>query len=220
MSPRIELVWPAGADDVLRDEVQRVMYAVVEIGGAIGYLKPPGRDETDRFLDGVLAGVRRGDAALALARVDGVVQAMGLWKRDPAQIFEHSAEVAKVMAHPSERGLGLGRLIVAGLIDHARAAGIETLTLGVRGNNLGAIELYEGLGFREWGRLPNVIEVGLERFDQVRMFLELGRGPRVVLRGSAPGGKGSSPRRAAEPADEGWVPVGPGQKSDQERRKR
>jgi ribosomal protein S18 acetylase RimI-like enzyme len=26
-----------------------------------------------------------------------------------------------------------------------------------RGNNHGAIELYEQLGFREWGRQPNVI---------------------------------------------------------------
>ncbi|GAA3826349.1 hypothetical protein GCM10022226_53860 [Sphaerisporangium flaviroseum] len=195
MSPQIELVWPAEADDLLRVEVHRVIHAVVEMGGAVGYLRPPGREETDPFLDDVLADVRLGRAALALARVDGVVRAMGLWRRASAPVFEHSAELGKVMAHPSARGLGLGRLVVGALVDDARAAGIETLTLGVRGNNHGAIQLYEELGFREWGRLPNVIEVGLERFDDVRMFLELGRDPKLLLRGSSPGGIGSSPRR-------------------------
>ncbi|WP_405140719.1 GNAT family N-acetyltransferase [Sphaerisporangium sp. NBC_01403] len=199
MSPRIDLVWPTEADEALREEVQRVMHAVVELGGAVGYLRPPGRDETDPFLDGVLADVRIGRAALALARVDGVVKATGLWRRVPGPVFEHSAELGKIMAHPSARGLRLGRLVVAALVEDARAAGVETLTLGVRGNNHGAIELYEELGFREWGRLPNVIEVGHERFDEVHMYLELGRDPKIVLRGSAQGGPGSSPRRSRGP---------------------
>ncbi|GGL02717.1 hypothetical protein Sme01_19630 [Sphaerisporangium melleum] len=198
MSAHIELTWPSAADDVLRAQVHRVIHAVVRAGGAVGHLAPPGRDETDRFLDEVLAGVRAGDAALALARVDGVVSAMGMWRRSLAPVFAHSAEVGKVMAHPSARGLGLGRLVVDGLIANARAAGLEILTLGARGNNHGAIELYEELGFREWGRLPNVIAVGRERFDDVRMFLDLGnRAPEVVLRGSSAGGPGSSPRRRA-----------------------
>ncbi|MFC4586039.1 GNAT family N-acetyltransferase [Sphaerisporangium corydalis] len=196
MSSRIDLVWPSEADDVLRDQVHQVLHAVVAAGGAVGYLRPPGGPETDKFLDGVLTAVRHGHAALALARVDGVVRAMGLWKREPEPIFQHSARVGKIMAHPSARGLGLGRLVVGALVENARAAGIETLTLGVRGNNHGAIELYEELGFREWGRLPNVIEVGDERFDDVRMLLTLGRAPTVVLRGSQTGGAGSSPRRA------------------------
>ncbi len=192
------------ADDVLREEVHRVVHAVVELGGAVGFLRPPGRDETDPFLDGVLADVRHGRAALVVARVDGVAQAMGLWKRASAQVFAHSAEIGKVMAHPSARGLGLGRRVVEALIAGARAAGMETLTLSARGNNHGAIELYEELGFRVWGRLPNVVEVGLERFDQVRMYLDLGtRDPRVVLRGSAPGGAGSSPRRRLRAGSQG-----------------
>ena len=110
-------------------------------------------------------------------------------------VFAHSADIQKVMAHPDARGLGLGRLIVTALIDSASDADIETLALGVRGNNHGALELYEQLGFRVWGRQKNVIEVGNERFDDVRMFLDLGRSQNVILRGSESGGPGSSPRR-------------------------
>lgn len=195
MRAKLELRWPTSADNRLRAEIHRVFHDVVERGGAIGYLSPPTKAETDAWLDEILAAVAVGDAALAVACIDGRVEATGLWRRRPGPVFAHSADVEKVMAHPHVRGLRLGHLIVAALIDSAKNAQLETLALGVRGNNHGAIELYEQLGFREWGRLPNVIEVGDERYDDVRMFLDLGRGRGVVLRGSGPGGPGSSPRR-------------------------
>lgn len=195
MSPHIEIHWPTVADERLRAAVHRMIYSVVGLGGAIGWLSPPDRAETDRWLHEVLDRTRAGDAALALALLDGEVAAGGLWRRDATDVFRHRAELQKVMAHPQARGLRLGRRLLEALIDHARGNGIETLTLGVRGNNHGAIELYERLGFREWGRLPNSIEVGDERYDDVKMFLELGRPANVILRGSPPDGPGSSPRR-------------------------
>lgn len=195
MHPRIELVWPTHTRALPSVEIHRVLHDVAELGGAIGYVTPPTRTEIDAWLEQTLTAVRSGDAALAVALVDGSVQATGLWRRSPHEMFRQSAEIEKVMVHPSARGLGLGRLIGEALVQSARAAGLETLDLGVRGNNHGAIELYEQLGFHEWGRLPNVIEVGDERYDAVRMMLALGHGPGIVLRGSEPGGPGWSPRR-------------------------
>ena len=196
MPPQIEVLWPRRADAASADAVHRVLHDVAELGGAIGYLVPPAPPETGGWLEQVLVEVRAGDAALAVARVDGVVQALGLWRRCPDEVFAHSAEVQRVVAHPSVWGQGLGRLIVGALIDDARRAGIETLDLGVRGNNHGAIELYESLGFRVWGRRPNVVEVGDDRYDEVRMVLTLGHSPGTVLRGSLPGGAGWSPPRS------------------------
>ncbi|HEX5596552.1 MAG TPA: GNAT family N-acetyltransferase [Micromonosporaceae bacterium] len=196
MEATVELQWPTVAEEQLRADVHRVLHAVVELGGAIGYAVPPSRAETDSWLDNVLMLVDAGDAALALAMLDDRMVGTGLWRRGPKPMFAHYADLERVTAHPAARGRGIGRLVTAALIGDARKAGIETLALGVRGNNHGAIELYEQLGFQEWGRLPNVIEVGTERFDDVRMFLDLGRHPRVVLRGSSPGGPGSSPRRS------------------------
>lgn len=195
MPPKIELFWPTGANTQLRAEIHRVLHDVTELGGAIGYLSPPTKAETDTWLDEVLLTVCSGNAAFVVATLDRRIEATGLWRRRPDIVFTHSADIEKVMAHPYTRGLGLGRLIVSALIDSARDAELETLALGVRGNNHGAIELYEQLGFHEWGRQPNVIEVGNERYDDVRMSLDLGRDPNVILRGSEPGGPGSSPRR-------------------------
>ncbi|MES4909370.1 MULTISPECIES: N-acetyltransferase [unclassified Streptomyces] len=203
MTDPVELVWPTALDEALRARTHRMVHAVSETGGAIGYLAPPSRTETDAWLDGVLADVRAGDAALALAAeatsADGSGEVLGcaLWRRRASVAsYRHSAELQQVMTHPEARGRGIGRLLVTALIDDVRAAGLELLLLGVRGNNHGAIALYEDLGFREWGRLPSGIAVGDERFDDVKMYLELGRPEGVAVHGSAAVGAGASRRRA------------------------
>ncbi|MFC3896246.1 GNAT family N-acetyltransferase [Lentzea rhizosphaerae] len=193
----IELRWLSEADDRLRSEIHTVVHDVVASGGAVGYHEPPTLERISLWLDGVLKQVRDHDAAFATATVDGVVRAVGLWRRGGTAVFQHRAEIQQIMAHPRARGLGLGKLVVAGLIDRAREAGIEIVMLGVRGNNHGAIELYESLGFREYGRMPNAIAVGNERWDAVDMYLPLGHPEGTVLNGAKAGGLGSSPRRTA-----------------------
>jgi ribosomal protein S18 acetylase RimI-like enzyme len=191
----IDLLWPTEAPQDLRAAVHRVLHAVVAEGGAVGYLSPPSQDQVDAWLDEVLADVRAGNGALVLAQVDDVVQAMGTWRREKPVVFRHSGVLAQVMAHPAARGLGLGRAVVSALVEHARGTDLELLTLGVRGNNHGTIQLYEELGFRECGRLPNRIVVGDDRFDDVTMMLPLGFPPGVHLRGAERGGPGSTPPR-------------------------
>ncbi|MEU0884195.1 N-acetyltransferase [Lentzea sp. NPDC005914] len=194
--PEIELRWLTEADDHLRAEIHTVVHDVVAAGGAVGYHEPPTRERINVWLDGVLKQARDNDAAFGTAQVDGVVQAVGLWRRGGTAVFQHRAEIQQVMSHPDARGLGLGRLIVQGLVDHAREAGIEIVMLGTRGNNHGAIELYESIGFREYGRMPNAIAVGNDRWDAVDMYLPLGHPEGTNLNGSKPGGLGSSPRRS------------------------
>jgi ribosomal protein S18 acetylase RimI-like enzyme len=193
--PEIELRWLTEATDQLRTEIHTVVHDVVAAGGAVGYHEPPTQDRISTWLDGVLKQVRDTNAAFTVATVDGTVQAVGLWRRGSTAVFQHRAEIQQIMAHPSARGLGLGRQVMQGLVDNAREAGIEIVMLGVRGNNHGAIELYESIGFRECGRMPNAIAVGTERWDDVWMYLPLGYPENTVLNGANPGGLGSSPRR-------------------------
>lgn len=194
MSANVDLWWPSEPSEELYRQIHRILYDVADDGGAIGWLVPPAPDETRAWAGGVLADVAAGDGALCLAVVDGVAQGTGCWRRSKAPIFRHGAEVTKIMAHPSARGLGLGRSITAAVVAHAEAAGIETLQLGVRGNNHLAIALYEEVGFQEWGRLPNAIEVGNLRFDEVRMYRKGPKPPQVTWLGSRPVGPGSSRR--------------------------
>ncbi|MEP7023240.1 MAG: GNAT family N-acetyltransferase [Actinomycetota bacterium] len=195
MPGEVELQWPTELTGPLAVQVHELIGLVAGLGGAIGWMRPPPRSQTDDWLAGVLAAVARGDGALCTAWRDGGLVAMGLWQRDPTTYMRHSAELAKVMVHPQARGARLGRLVTQQLMASATEAGLETLTLGARGNNHLAIQLYTELGFVEWGRLPNVIEVGDQRFDDVRMYLELATPAHLNLRGSAPSGPGYTPLR-------------------------
>jgi ribosomal protein S18 acetylase RimI-like enzyme len=189
------LAWPTSMTDELARQSHLLIGAVTRLGGAIGWMSPPTRVETDEWLAGVFTSLAAGDGALCTAWRDDRLVAMGAWLRDQVPYFRHLAELVKIMVDPRARGARLGGLVTQALIASAAAAGIETLVLGVRGNNHLAIELYAELGFVEWGRLPDVIEVGDERFDDVRMYLKLGTPTNLILRGSHPSGPGSSPRR-------------------------
>jgi ribosomal protein S18 acetylase RimI-like enzyme len=197
MAPEIALTWPASPSDELSAHVHRIIHAVTALGGAVGWLEPPDREQTDAWLLPLLDEVGRGDAALCVAtpgatEPDATPAALGCWRRDPGPIFAHRAQVSKVMAHPDARGLGTGELIVSSLVSQARTSGIETLRLSARGNNHLAIELYQRLGFQVWGRLPNSIEVGDLRFDDVHLYLQFDRPATVTLLGSSPEGPGFS----------------------------
>ncbi len=195
MTAESGLAWPTSMTDELALQSHLLIGAVTSLGGAIGWMSPPTRAETDEWLAGVFTSIAAGDGALCTAWRDDRLVAMGAWLRDQVPYFRHLAELVKIMVDPRARGARLGGLVTQALIASAAAAGIETLVLGVRGNNHLAIELYAELGFVEWGRLPDVIEVGDERFDDVRMYLKLGRPAHLILRGSHPSGPGSSPRR-------------------------
>ena len=69
--------------------------------------------------------------------------------------------------------MGIGRALTAALINDARAAGVEVLTLDARGDNITALSLYESLGFTEYGRLPRFVAFGERRYDKVFLMIDL-----------------------------------------------
>jgi len=56
-------------------------------------------------------------------------------------------ELLQVATHPDHRGRGIGRALVAHLIDYGLRADARLVTLEVRRSNAAAIALYERMGF-------------------------------------------------------------------------
>src|SRR5712691_4193832 len=139
MSARLR--WLDAAEPSTYEAVHRVVAAVMEQGGAVGWLGVPSFAETVDWLDGILAAVAAGQARFAAVEQAGRIEAVGRWVRYEKPTVAANAEVQQVMVHPATRGGGLARLLVAALVDDARAAGIEVLTLDVRGNNHAAMAL-------------------------------------------------------------------------------
>lgn len=192
-NPSVE--WLREATGALRSEVHAVVCDVVAAHGAVGWLHLPDADETGEWLERELAVVREGFAHFALARIDGEPCGLGALSIQRAPVLARNGEVRKLMTRPATRGRGVATAILMALEGRARDLGLENLTLDVRGNNHGAMALYESLGWRRCGVVPDFIAVGDARFDQVNYVRALHRPAGILLHGQAAEGPGASSRR-------------------------
>jgi len=71
-------------------------------------------------------------------------------------VIGHSAadegEILNLGVAPAQRGKGVGRALVQGMLARLRERGAQTVYLEVRESNSAARRLYESLGFSEVGR--------------------------------------------------------------------
>jgi ribosomal protein S18 acetylase RimI-like enzyme len=162
-------------------------------GAALGWSGVPTGEEARAWWHDLLAEVASGRGAVSAAYDDGELVGLAEWRRYDLGPQTQNADLEKVLVARSCRGAGVGAALVSDLLRQARAAGVETVTLQCRGNNHGAIRLYERLGFHEFGRLRDFVAAGNERWDKVLMAIDLRTGAEPLVRhGSDPVGEGAS----------------------------
>lgn len=167
MHSLVEIRAESAADGPTVDAAHALLSELVSAGAALGWVDPPSRPEIAALLAEVTAAVAGGDGGLRLAYSGDRLVGLGYWLRYERPTHRPHADLEKVAIAPSAQGMGLGRLLTAALVDSAREAGIEVLTLDARGDNTTALHLYRTLGFREYGRLPAFVAVGDQRYDKV-----------------------------------------------------
>jgi ribosomal protein S18 acetylase RimI-like enzyme len=154
-------------------DAHRIMADLVRDGAAIGWVDPPSYEEVAALLDHVLAEARDGNAGLRAAFLGDRLAGLGYWLRYARPTHRPHADAEKIAVDASFHRRGIGRALTTGLIEDARAAGVEVLTLDARGDNERAHRLYRSLGFTEYGRLPGFVAFGGRRYDKVCFLLDL-----------------------------------------------
>lgn len=148
-------------DDVdaeLRAQLLTCWTDVTNAGGSVGFVPPVTEAELAPYLDAVVRRVDRGDALLAVLRTDGELAGFAVLSLSASPLRRHWATVLRVQVRPERQGRGLGRALMAGVHDIARARGLEFLHLTARGGT-GLEAFYARLGYREFGRMPGAIRV-------------------------------------------------------------
>lgn len=84
----------------------------------------------------------------------------------PRSAYKISAEISIYVRH-DRRGLGVGKILLADMLERAPALGIRNVLAVIFGHNYPSISLFRGFGFQEWGRLPEVCDLDGEMADVV-----------------------------------------------------
>jgi len=172
VNSEVEIRDGVAADGNVVDAAQAILAELVAGGAALGWVDPPSKPEIAALLAKVSAASRAGDGALRLAYSGDRLLGLGYWLRYERPTHRPNADLEKLAIASDAQGMGVGRLLTAALVDSAREAGIEVLTLDARGDNANALRLYRTLGFREYGRLPGFVAVGERRYDKVFYMLD------------------------------------------------
>jgi GNAT superfamily N-acetyltransferase len=126
----------------------------------------PGEDRVQRGVDDVAVKELldlASPAASALPGDDAVLQWWGVTDDDGALLAcaaDTSAatgvgHLSSIAVHPSARGQGLGKAVVAALSRRLFATGCDVVALGMYADNLAGRALYDALGFRDEHRFSS-----------------------------------------------------------------
>jgi phosphinothricin acetyltransferase len=78
--------------------------------------------------------------------------------------YDHTAEISIYIA-PEYRGKGLGRILLAEALGLTLQLGIKTVVGFVFSHNQPSLRLFGALGFKEWGKLPDIAEMDGKEFS-------------------------------------------------------
>lgn len=133
------------------NKIWPILSAVVRSGDTYAYA--PDIGEADARLAWMLEGSSR--AATYVAMVEGDVVATAYLKPNQPGLGDHVANAGWMVA-PSAAGRGVGRLLADFVIGEARRFGFTSMQFNaVVATNVGAIELWESMGFTIVGTVPN-----------------------------------------------------------------
>jgi phosphinothricin acetyltransferase len=99
---------------------------------------------------------RQGYPVLVAADADGAVlgyASFGDWRAFDG--YRHTVEHS-VYVRRDRRGAGVGRALMAALIERARALGKHVMVAAIEAENAASIRLHQALGFAPVGHLPQV----------------------------------------------------------------
>jgi acetyltransferase len=172
MSVTTRIVAAADLDCVLAP-LTEILRESVDAGASLGFLAPLSYEEARDYWWALRSELQSGSRLLLVAYDDDRVIGSGQLVLPKWSNATHRAELQKVFVAAAMRGRGVGRQLMTGLHDEARARGRSLLLLSTRSGEP-TEEFYKGLGYREVGVIPGYMYgPGGKRYDNLVLYQEL-----------------------------------------------
>lgn len=154
------------------DAPEMLAYLAIIAGESANLTFGPGEqiitlDEEEKFLEAQRLSQRN---LMITAIVDGKITACLNFSSSPRERLKHVGSFG-VSVLKEYWGLGIGKLLLEEMIDHARAIGVTKINLKVRTDNTRAINLYAKLGFVIEGMERHGMKIDEEYVDFFYMGL-------------------------------------------------
>ena len=162
---RVDLLSYEGLAEHDVQQVTSLLGRLVDGGAALGWVTAPTTGEIGELVERLAAGIESGETAVAIARRGDEITGFAFLGPVHPTHLPTSCRHRKGRGRSRGSGPRRGEGADGGTHHAARHHGTEVVTLDLRGDNKAAIGLYESLGFTRYGRLPDFVAVGQERFD-------------------------------------------------------
>lgn len=131
-----------------------LLHTNVEDGASVSFILPFSQDAALKFwVDKVMPSLAAKNRILLTAMVDGELAGCVMLDYDMPNNQPHRAEIAKLLVHPKFRRRGIARALMVEIERQARGQNRHTLVLDTA--NAGAETLYQSLGYKRVGSIPD-----------------------------------------------------------------
>jgi dUTP pyrophosphatase len=148
-------------DGELAQRLVELWVAVINAGGAVGFVPPVAPEDVWPTAEAAFAAARSGHDDLVVAFDGDTPTGMGVLATNDWAIAPHWAKVRRLQRHPDYRGLGIGGAVLGELEAAARDRELERLVLSLRGG-AGRERFYLAHGFRLDARLPGRLRLAAD----------------------------------------------------------
>jgi ribosomal protein S18 acetylase RimI-like enzyme len=118
----------------------------------------------------------KGSMIRFVAEMDGeVIGNIQIYFKFEHPLFHHTAEMHTVRVNENYQRRGVASKLIESALTLSKEKNIEIITVWVDGKNSPAINLYDKMGFTEYGRLKNGIKRNKQYSDYVLLKRELSK---------------------------------------------
>ncbi|MEO7734959.1 MAG: GNAT family N-acetyltransferase, partial [Kofleriaceae bacterium] len=165
---RLAWSWPSRLDDEARAQLIALLDRVLARDDTVGYPGPLTPAQGEKVIDELDRDLAHGRSHVLICRLDGRIVGRCTVAPNSSPNMRHVGWISRTMIDPEFRTANLLPLACGEIVERCRELAVDIVCLETRLGSRAA-SLWQALGFKEFGRLPDYSRIGAARHVGVFM---------------------------------------------------